>query len=355
MMVFCFQLNAQQCFDMTELTASPSVRLINRDVYLATVTETKESDGRTKKHYTYDWNYTVSPEDHPRQTLMTSPGTDPLCPQLNVLPPDETTSFRLASDGYLLPTDSAKGEQINYDYVVTSKRPLLVVKHAAVLQNPIHPIRDVYPRYGNPWCSVGVFVGDSLYERLSIDHCPALPETVKDFTPFTDTDGQQSIWLDWTTDTINLTEFIGQKITVVLDCRDCALEQWTDSKKTTFDFCDAHHRGRMYAHLSCAPLHTYTCEGTFTAPDTICADTKEFRLANHFTEGTILSYDLRFSDNALAQGFADRSFLPLKNDTASIVIPIPQKEDSYPRPDNYSLQLVLHTRCDNDTVTFIIT
>ncbi len=345
-----FQMSAQRCFDMTELNASSSVRLIDRDIYLAEVTQTKDNDGKVTNHYTYGWKSTLSSDDHPRQTLMTAPDTDPLCPQLSVLPPDEKTSIRLASDGYLLPTDSAKGEMIYYDFTVTSKRPLLVVKHAAVLQNPDHAIKDIYPRYAVPWCRVGLFVKDSLYERLSIDHCPALPETIKDFTAFTDAEGQSALWLDWRTDTINLKEFVGQTVSVVLDCRDCALKRWIDDKRTAFDFCEEHHRARMYAHLSCAAEFNYTCDGTFTAPDTICADAGSFVLENHFTEGTILSYDLRFSDIALAEGFADCSYKVLPNDTASIVVPVPQKSGSYPRPDDYTLDLVLHTRCDNDTV-----
>ena len=361
LLVCCLaNMQAQSCFDMTALTES--VRFMDRDLALQSTEIRTDEFGKKHYHYTYGWKEKLSPDSHPRQTLITTAGTDDLCPSLSVLPPDESTSVRLASDGYLLPTDSAKGEMLFFDYTVPATAPRVVIKHAAVLENPQHPIAGEYPNHSAPWCRIVVVIKDSVYERFTIEHNPNRPASVKDFTAFTNTQGRDALWLDWTTDTLDFSEFIGMPVTIRLDNRDCALTSWKTSETgKVFNFCTDHHTGHLYAHLSCVPMPqpeepeepdpVCTYEGTFSAPDTLCADAANWQISNKFTAGAVVTYDLRFDELAQVQGMQNIIGGTLESETADIVVPLPKADStSYLRPSVYNAELTLHTICETDTV-----
>lgn len=344
-------LYAQRCFDMETLTNS-KVTFHNLDISLLEYTVTT-NNGKPFHNYTYGWRKSNSPSQHPRQTLITAAGTDELCPSLSVLPPFGNTSIRLAADGYSQPTDSSKGAQVTFSYHVTRLYPLIVIQYAAVLEKPHHPIASEYPAYAASQCRMHVLIDDSLHEELGFNHYPMVDSTMAGFQTFTDTRGNTAVWKDWTIDTLDMSAYIGHDIAIRFDYRDCALVDWKveNENSRTFVFCEQHHTGRMYAHVSCAT--PYECAGEFVAEqDTLCADAASWTLRNEYTAGSVWTYDLLFDDNAQEQGFVNLLGQQLSNDTASIVVTLPAAGDTvwYPRPDTYQAQLVLHTVCERDTV-----
>ncbi|MBQ7191546.1 MAG: hypothetical protein IJS00_01570 [Paludibacteraceae bacterium] len=344
---------AQQCFDMQTLNAS-SVQMENIDVRLLSVTQSKnEYTGQVTNHYLYGWvadtlSYGVS---HPRHTLITQDGYDNLCPQLRTLPLKGSTSVRLASDGYYTAADTAKGEVIRYTYTVPQNRPLLILQYASVIEDPEHSIADDYPRYGSPWCHITVTLkGDTIFQKR---HNPHDKETITDFQQFTDALGRNAWWKDWTIDSIDMGTHIGKTLTVTIDCRDDAIEKWDkpdNNSPRSFVFCEEHHLARIYFNLQCAN-YPYICEGTFTVTDTLCSNTDSLHIENHFSPGTIKTYDLLFDEKAHSIGLNNLTNQTLPTPTASIHLPLFEGLDSlhYPRPDTYTANLILHTICEKDT------
>ncbi|MBP5528388.1 MAG: C10 family peptidase [Bacteroidales bacterium] len=125
---------------------------------------------------------------------------------LLMIPPDETVSVRLGNSNV-----GAQGESVNYIYHVdTTVNDLLILKYAAVLENP-HHAADEQPRF--------------TLHIVNIDDSP-IDDSCYYFDFVSDSTlgwnvHNHVLWKDWTSVGIDLTPLHGQTIKVTLATRDC--------------------------------------------------------------------------------------------------------------------------------------
>ena len=249
------QAEKEGCFDMTDIE--------NGNITLSNVDFGSLGGG-------YEgWKTPVaSPYNHPRQTLIAAQGTDALVSQLSVLPPNKQTSFRLASDAYQT-NEAPKGSELAFSYVVEKDNPLIFIQYACVLEDSRHnPASTHYPLESNPWVEMVLQLGGA--EGEICNHNPAVASSVTGAawkTVNSDAKGHRAYWKDWEYISLDLSNKIGQKVTIVLRQRDCAVE----SVGTSVTKCSEHHSSRLYAYLGCAPKAiTQVCDNngvTLTAPE----------------------------------------------------------------------------------------
>lgn len=180
-----------------------------------------------------------------RHTLNTVQSTDPRTDnQLNVLPPCENYSVRLGNW-----KNGSQGESISYDFQVdTAVADIILLKYAAVLQNPSHSA-STQPRFRfeilnqnnqliDPQCGSADFVASV---DLGWNQC----------------NGGSLLWKDWTTVGSDVSAYHGQTIRVRL---------------TTYDCNHGGHYGYAYFTLNCKKkaIVAETCgesmTSTYTAP-----------------------------------------------------------------------------------------
>lgn len=240
----CSMTNAQ-CFDLTKVGDKDVIRCINYDLGETT---------RNGEQVEYGWKPSLSPDDHPRQMLMTEPGTDDICPNLNVLPPNGAMSIRLASTEYLNETDSAQAAYAAHYITVTEENPIIVLHYAAVMHNPKHSIATLkgFEDYAQPYVKIqlvdlnkGTFI-----ECPSLIHYPAVAASVEGWQEGTDSNEKAYIWKDWSSVVMDLTDYIGQKICLTLATYDCAESEFDASNKK-ITLCTERHKARMYYALDC--------------------------------------------------------------------------------------------------------
>lgn len=151
-------------------------------------------------------NYGV---DHPdsRHTVIYNNAPDSLTGnQLMMIPPDEAVSVRLGNSNV-----GAQAEAVNYIYHVdTLVSDLLILKYAAVLENPNHA-PDEQPRF--------------TLHIVNIDDSP-IDDSCYYFDFVSDSTlgwnvHNHVLWKDWTSVGIDLTPLHGQTIKVQLATRDC--------------------------------------------------------------------------------------------------------------------------------------
>ena len=249
------QAEKEGCFDMTDIE--------NGNITLSNVDFGSLGGG-------YEgWKTPVaSPYNHPRQTLIAAQGTDALVSQLSVLPPNKQTSFRLASDAYQT-NEAPKGSELAFSYVVEKDNPLIFIQYACVLEDSRHnPASQQYPLESNPWVELSLQLGGAEGEICS--HNPAVASSVTGTawkTVASDANGNRAYWKDWEYISLDLSNKVGQKVSIVLRQRDCAVE----SVGTSVTKCSEHHSSRLYAYLGCAPKAiTQVCDNngvTLTAPE----------------------------------------------------------------------------------------
>lgn len=144
-----------------------------------------------------------------RHTIIQSPATfDPnTCDELNPVPPGEEYSVRLGND------IASQAEQLRYSVDVTEETNLFIYKYAVVLNDQPHEFDeqpsftvDVADSYGN-------VIGPDCGHYLVYQH-QGIPtwHICKDVA-----------WKDWTTVGIDLTQYIGQTVSIIFTTRDCAL------------------------------------------------------------------------------------------------------------------------------------
>ncbi len=259
-----------QCVDMSTLDDGTN-RFINVDAGI-----TFHSEGASGSIDSIGWKSPyLSPGTHPRQTLMTAEGTDNLCKDLSVLPPDETTSVRLMNDGYV-EGDSAKGEWMVFRLTVDPDYPIILINYAAVLEAPGH---SGIPGWYQPYCG---FYAQNLndkhqdYGKLEgeLYHYTTVSSSIQGWNSFENSDrnGVKTYWKDWSKVGIDLSKWAGQSIGVVLANYDCAINRVTHNEVV---ICTDHHEAHMYAHVTCAAkklVFSKDCEGkedsiTITAPE----------------------------------------------------------------------------------------
>ncbi len=229
------QAAAPGCIDATDLMAEYTT------AYYGTF--------RNPYQYTGGVNYGQT-SGNSRHTVNTNPdATDPRTGnQLRLIPPGATSSVRLGNW-----TTGAQAEALEYALAVdTLVSDLMILRYAAVLQDPINHAPSEMPRFCleildenhqviDPVCGIYDFIASS---ELGWNR-------VENFT-------EATIWKDWTTVGINLTPYAGQIIHVRL---------------TTYDCRSGSHYGYAYFTLECARkslLSTYCrvrSSNTFTAPD----------------------------------------------------------------------------------------
>ncbi|MCR4664693.1 MAG: T9SS type A sorting domain-containing protein [Paludibacteraceae bacterium] len=211
-----------------------------------------------------------------RQTLMDAEGYDNLCAELSVLPPNESTSFRLMNDGYL-PTDTAKGEIIQIPLTVDAANPIILINYAAVMEVAEHP--GIY-NVNQTNCGFYVFDldqgGKGYYSELY--HYSAEKSSIQNWKSFNNPDRNNvlTVWKDWSKVGVDLSDWIGKTVVITLVNFDCALGGFLKvNGNDQAIICEDHHESHMYAHIACAPkelVFSKDCEGKedsifITAPE----------------------------------------------------------------------------------------
>lgn len=179
-----------------------------------------------------------------RHTLMTTPGYDPYTHDLlSVIPPGETYAIRLGNNsvGY-------QAECLVYEYTVdTALHNLLIMKYAAVMQNP-HHVNSRQPR----------FKFDVLDDQMQpLDTACYSADFVSNDSLGWNIGTSNALWKDWTTVGVDLDNLHGQTIYI---------------KLTTYDCNEGGHFGYAYFYLKCdnktiqATACGDTVANTFTAP-----------------------------------------------------------------------------------------
>jgi gliding motility-associated-like protein len=143
-----------------------------------------------------------------RHTIIQAPAIlDPnTCNELNPVPPGEEYSLRLGNEGV-----GAEAEQIRYSVNVTEETSLFICKYAVVLENPDHD-PDEQPSFN--------FEVADIYGKLIDSVCGYYYVYAHQGIPTWHSCGEV-IWKDWTTVGIDLTQYIGQTVTIIFTTKDC--------------------------------------------------------------------------------------------------------------------------------------
>ena len=218
----------------------------------------------------------ISPVSHPRQTLMDAEGYDNLCTELSVLPPNESTSFRLMNDGYQ-PNDTAKGELIQIPLTVDAANPIILINYAAVMEVPEHA--GIY-NVNQTNCGFYIFDldqgGKGYYSQLY--HFSADKSTIANWKSFNNPDRKDilTVWKDWSKVGVDLSDWSGKTVVITLINFDCALGGFVNvNNEQQAIICEDHHESHLYAHITCAAkelVFNKDCEGkedsiSITAPE----------------------------------------------------------------------------------------
>lgn len=173
-----------------------------------------------------------------RHSLISTPGVDPFsCGGLQMIPSGSFISARLGNSN-----TGAEAEAMRFSIPVTIDNALLIVKYAAVLEDPGHSPAD-QPRFTfqildqlnnpiNSSCGVYDVYGGQAGQNFQV--CNGVS------------------WLNWSTAAIDLSAYIGQTIQVEFQTRDCN---------------QSGHFGYAYVTMTCQPLklNLQYCQGNNTA------------------------------------------------------------------------------------------
>ena len=174
-----------------------------------------------------------------RHTVMGG-GYDDIIPQLKTVPDGEKNAIRLGNSG-----TGSQAESITFEYTVDNANPIVLLKYAAVMEDPGH-VPSQQPRL--------------RLEVLNSHNAAIDPEcTSFDFiaSPSLGWNGSSILWKDWTNIGVDLSSYSGQTIRIRL---------------TNYDCNQSGHFGYAYIHLSCAQkrIKSQACGSvdhvTFSAP-----------------------------------------------------------------------------------------
>ncbi len=168
-----------------------------------------------------------------RHTIIQAPANpDPhTCNELNPVPPGEKYSLRLGNANI-----DAEAEQIRYSVNVTEETSLFIYKYAVVLEDPNHDPEE-QPNFT-------IEVAD-IYGHLIDTVCGYYYVYAHQGMPTWHSCGVV-VWKDWTTVGIDLTQYIGQTISIKFTTRDCSqtghfgyayLSAYCSKVQLTFGFC----------------------------------------------------------------------------------------------------------------------
>ena len=177
-----------------------------------------------------------------RHTIMTGTGTDPnTCNVVPVVAPGGLYSARLGNDN-----SGSEAESLSYSLNVTASSTLFIYRYAVVLEDPGHD-PDQQPRF-----QVRILdANNNLLDPICGLYTVAAASGLAGFSTCTDT-GTTVRYRDWTTVGLNLTNYVGQNITLEFSTGDCALGA---------------HFGYAYVDAYCSPLAITAnyCSGSFSA------------------------------------------------------------------------------------------
>jgi gliding motility-associated-like protein len=169
-----------------------------------------------------------------RQTIMKNDITDSnTCGMISVIPPGEKFSARLGNDDV-----GNEAETLSYALDVTELNALFIYKYAVVLQDPNHETKD------QPYFKVSVFNESrelidpacGVYNVIATSDIPGFQKCEKDSV----------VYKDWTTVGLNLSQHIGQLITIEFETGDCArgghygyayVQAYSSSLKINASYC----------------------------------------------------------------------------------------------------------------------
>ena len=149
-----------------------------------------------------------------RQTIM-SPGTDPnTCGGLSTVF-SGNFSARLGNDNI-----GAQSEALYFNFVVTPQSTLVRYSYAVVFEDPGH-IADEQPRFNSRVrLSDGSIISCTDYMVTAASDLPGFQ-----YCPSVDSQGDpvNIAWRDWATITVDLSDYIGQSVTLEFETGDCSL------------------------------------------------------------------------------------------------------------------------------------
>ena len=165
-----------------------------------------------------------------QHTIMTGNGIDPYsCGNVPVVAPGGTFSARLGNDlgGY-------GAERLRYTFSINPNNTLIIYKYAVILEDPNHPAGD-QPR----------FEAKVLDQNGQIIPCTYYYVAAGSGSDFQSCGSVQ--WKNWTTIGVDVSNYIGQNVTVDFATGDCN---------------QGAHFGYAYVEASCAPftLDSRYCE-----------------------------------------------------------------------------------------------
>lgn len=218
----CAHLVFAQCFDMTSLTGGNVICTAG----------------------SYNNPYQSTGVVSGRHTIMSNTSAhDPNVPSLLTIPAGESNSIRLGND-----KTGAQAESITFRYTVDGQNPILLLKYAAVMEDPGHDASS------QPRLTLDVLNG----QGAKIDPgCTSFDFIASPSLGWNSMHGGALLWKDWTSVGVDLSSYIGQTIQIRLTNYDCAASG---------------HYGYAYIHLSCAPkqIRSLACGNvshvTFSAP-----------------------------------------------------------------------------------------
>ena len=198
--VFALHASAQ-CFNMTDLY-DPSI---------------------TCTYGRYENPYANIGVQSGRHTVMTDVnGKDENVPQLSVIPPGESSSIRLGNDG-----TNYQAESITFEYTVDPVNTILLLKYAAVMEDPNHS------SYEQPRLRLEVF---DIYNNAIDPACSSFDFVANASLGWNSMNSGNLLWKDWTSIGVDLEQYVGQTVKIRL---------------TTYDCNQGGHFGYAYFHLGC--------------------------------------------------------------------------------------------------------
>ena len=179
--------------------------------------------------------------------IMVGPGTDPMvaaCGNLSITPPGENFSAMVGD----FTGTGAQAARLQYNFTITPQSNMIIVKYAVVLEDPGHGVSaqprfeaQLYDAAGNP-------LPCTFYQVAAANGVPGFQNC-----------GSYR-WKDWTTFGVDVTQYMGQTVTLDVATGDCSL---------------GGHWGYAYVNASCSSLElsAFYCQNganntaTLTAPD----------------------------------------------------------------------------------------
>lgn len=155
---------------------------------------------------------------------------------LKTIPDGENSSIRLGNWDV-----NYEAESITFTYMVTSENPLLLLKYASVMENPVGHEAPEQPRVKLEVRDEKNAPIDSMCNFFDFIASPTLG-----WNTIPQGDGTNLLWKDWTNIGVNLEDYVGRTVRIRL---------------TNYDCGQGAHYGYAYIHLSCAEqkIETVSC------------------------------------------------------------------------------------------------